>query len=159
MRPLMPGRKGIMTAFLLGLLLLTLSSKGEVPPKSPEIQVELKHKGSLILTVTLRSATTVTLTESFLPWAPPHPKFTLVVASLGGICIEKSRDINDAFLGPVALKRGVPLSGDIDLETEFPGLRNYLKIEGTHVFWAYEWPNNLSPGRWSSGRIYLPKQN
>ena len=159
MRSLKPGRKRMMTVLLLGLLLLTLSSKGEVAPKSPEIQVELKHKGSFTLTVTLRSATTVKVTESFLPWVAPHPKFTLVVASLGGICIEKSSDINDSFLGPVDLKRGVPLSGDIDLEAEFPGLRNYLKIDGVHVFWAYEWPNNLSAGKWSSGRIYLPKQN
>lgn len=141
------------------IIFLPLSSEGEGGSRASGIQVELIQKTPLSLRVTVRSGvkSTVKISRHELPWGSAY-RMVLVAAVGEGKCLDRRHSLDDPGYFPVTIEPNATLSGEIDVESLFPDLRDFLKISDVHLFWAYESPEALQIDRWSGGWIRIPKQ-
>jgi hypothetical protein len=127
--------------------------------KPKGISVELKSGSRLSLHITLepniRQTLRVPLNE--LPWGT-HDSMVIVAARRGGRCLRTIRPIEDPPFDKISVEPNTPLTGNIDLESLFPDIRDVLKESDVQLFWAYEAPEALHIPSWAGGWILIPKQ-
>ena len=141
---------------ITAILAFGLTSRAQNP--SSDIRVEFASK-TLSLHVTMRSKAEgqVTLFRYLLPWGNRN-SMVLAAVTAGGQNLERYTVIDDPSPEQITVAPGEAVSGDINLESNFRGLRAALKKSDVHLFWAYRAPDELRIGNWSGGWILIPQQ-
>jgi len=139
-------------------LFLAAGGSGRSETDHNAIQVQLSDKKPPRLHVTLRSfsASRITFNTLRLPWATRY-SMVLVPVKPDGQCLAKYYPVEDLPVRRVSLEPHGSLSGDIDLQSDLPGLEEALQKSDIHLFWAYEAPQELESTGWSGGWIFIPK--
>jgi hypothetical protein len=126
---------------------------------SPGIQVGLNPQKPLWIKVTLRSGSdnTATFLKHKLPWGNTY-SMVLLAATPQGAPLKKFYPVDDPMFDEISVPPRGTLTGDIDLESTIPDLRQLTKVSDVHLFWAYESPKELNLPHWSGGWILIPKR-
>jgi hypothetical protein len=81
-----------------------------------------------------------------------------VAVTPSGAPIEVSMPVDDPMFDEISLGPEQLRTGDINLDYFFSHLSRATKRSDVHLFWAYEFPEELHIPHWSGGRIVLPQQ-
>ncbi len=130
-------------------------------PDAIALDVQLVERSRIRLTLAYGGDRPIEIYESALPW---RNRYSLILAAAKadavGTLLPQDYVIDDPGPSSMVVQPGDRLTGEIDLDARFAGLREALKTYDVNLFWSYEMrtvENNAMPrvGGW----LLIPKAN